>query len=661
MSNGFSWSNVLSELDEHPIVDLEAPAPEERRKSVRKPAFLVPKPSQMTGFVQEENDVEIKRTAVVDEEDLPPDSAKRLQKGNPFLGEMLVANKLIGQEELDRALEVQRTTPGPLGRILVKLGYISETLLLRALAAQMGISPWQLEKDPPTAEAMDLLPLEVCEQSQMLPVAVKGDLLVLAMKNPMDVQAIDLARNLSKHRIETVLANEDRLANLIARALGKAAPVTSIDSLVTQALDEAGPRTKHARDDNQLGEIDTRPVVGMVNQVLTEAIRGGVSDVHIEPRFNRVEVRFRMDGQMQLVRELPLELMPMLAARLKIMSELDIVETRLPQDGHITVKLDGRTIDLRISVCPNFHGPRIVLRILDRAMSLKKLDDLGFTNDNCELFKSLVDKPYGLFLVTGPTGSGKTTTLYAALGELNNGKNTILTCEDPVEYDIDGIGQSQVNEKVGLTFAKQLRALLRQDPDVILVGEIRDSETAETAIRASITGHMVLSTLHCNNAPGAIPRLLDMKIDPFLLSTSIVGIMSQRLVRVLCTDCRTKRPVSDHDRRLSQAYMGGDGLSHEWTGAGCPNCNGNGFKGRRAVHEIMPVTGSVSDVIAKRGTVEELHAAALPYGYKTLQEAVLQLVQSGITSFAEARRMIFFDEALAKAQVIEAPRMLAAS
>jgi len=650
MSNGFSWSNVLSSLDDNHVVDLEAPIVlEERRKAPRKPAFEVPKPRLMTGFVQEEPEVEIKRTAIAEEAEEGAEELKAASKGNPYLGEMLVANKLIAQEELDRALQVQCDNPAPLGRILVRLGYISETLLLRALAAQMGVSPWQLEKQPPTPEAIALMPLEVCEQHQMLPVSVKGDLLVLAMKNPMDVQAIDLARNLSKHRIETVLPNEDRLLNAIAKAMGKETPTASIDNLVTQALDEVSPRQRMmVRDDNHLGEIDTRPVVGMVNQVLSDAIRSGVSDVHIEPRHNRLEVRYRLDGQMNLVRELPAELTPMIAARLKIMSELDIVETRLPQDGHITVKLDGRTVDIRISVCPNFHGPRIVLRILDRAMSLKKLDDLGFTPHNLELFRGLVDKPYGLFLVTGPTGSGKTTTLYAALGELNDGKNTILTCEDPVEYDIDGIGQSQVNEKVGLTFAKQLRALLRQDPDVILVGEIRDSETADTAIRASITGHMVLSTLHCNNAPGAIPRLLDMDIDPFLLSTSLVGVMSQRLVRILCPDCRVRRELNAHDNRLTQAYMG-EGFTHEWTAPGCPKCKGNGFKGRRAVHEIMPVTGAVSDVIAKRGTVEELHAAAVPYGFRSLQGAVLELVKGGVTSLAEARRMIFFDESLATA------------
>ncbi len=653
MANEFSWSEVLSSRDgELEIIDLDAAPSVVPKPAQKRVVHHVEPPRLMTGFVTQEP-VEIKRTAIIDGDGEHEEATNRPKKANPFLGEMLVANRLISQEDLERALEMQRKEPMPIGRVLIKLGLINEGLLLRALAAQMGIGAWHLEKDPPSPAAMSVVPLDVCEKYQMLPVAIRGNILVLAMRNPMDVEAIDLARNMSKMRIETVLANEDRLNQIILKAEGKTAPANSIESLVSQALEESTPRSSTAKFETQLTELDTAPVVGMVNQVLTDAIRTGVSDIHIEPRHNRVEIRYRIDGQMNKVRELPLELMPMIAARLKIMSELDIVESRIPQDGHIGVKLDGRTIDLRISVIPNFHGPRIVLRILDRAMSLKKLDDLGFSAHNLELFRSLVDKPYGLFLVTGPTGSGKTTTLYAALGEMMTGKNTILTCEDPVEYDIDGVGQSQVNEKVGLTFAKQLKAILRQDPDVILVGEIRDSETAETAMRASMTGHMVLSTLHCNNAPGAIPRLLDMKIDPFLLSTSLVGVMSQRLVRVLCPECRTRRNVSDHDRRLIEAYTDKDAPATEWTSVGCSACSGNGFKGRRAVHEIMPVTAAVSDVIAKHGTVDELAAVALPYGYRTLQRTVLDLVANGTTSLTEARRVIFFDDALAMAKTAD--------
>lgn len=575
---------------------------------------------------------------------LPDESIRRLKAGVPHLAEMLVANRLITPEQRELALQEQAQKPAPMGQILVKLGFISESLLVRALSAQMGVSPWFLDKEGPAPEAIALLPGELCEKYELLPVAVKGDVLVIAMRHPMDVEAIDLAHNVSKRRIEVVYANEERLIKGIKAAYGAGRGTAIIDNLVTQAMDEATPR-RGARDTNHLTEIETRPVVGMVNTILSDAIRMGASDIHIEPRSDRMDVRYRVDGQMHLVRELPSELIPMLAARIKIMAELDIVENRIPQDGHIKVVLDGREVDLRVSVLPNFHGPRIVLRVLDKTMSLKKLEDLGFTQNNLTLFRSLVEKPYGVFLVTGPTGSGKTTTLYAALAEMNDGTSTILTCEDPVEYDIDGIGQSQVNEKVGLTFAKQLKAILRQDPDTVLVGEIRDAETAETAVRASITGHMVLSTLHCNNAPGAIPRLKDMGVDPFLLSTSLVGVMSQRLARILCPHCRKKQPAGEMLQNLWSIYLGGTPPEYEWLPVGCKECHGTGYKGRRAIHEIMPVTKEVAEVIARHGTTEDLHEAAVPFGYVTLQEAALEVVEAGTTSLAEARRVIFFDDA----------------
>lgn len=575
---------------------------------------------------------------------LPEDSIRRLKAGVPHLAEMLVANRLITPEQRDLALKEQSSKPAPMGQILVRMGFISESLLVRALSAQMGVSPWFLDKDAPSPEALALLPGELCEHHEMLPVAVKGDMLVVAMRHPMDVEAIDLAHNVSKRRIEVVYANEERLLKAIKVAYGAGRGAALIDNLVTQAMDEATPR-RAGRDTTYLTEVETRPVVGMVNTILSDAIRMGASDIHIEPRHDRMDVRYRIDGQMHLVRELPFELVPMLAARIKIMAELDIVENRLPQDGHIKVVLDGREVDLRVSVLPNFHGPRIVLRVLDKTMSLKKLEDLGFTPGNLSLFRSLVEKPYGVFLVTGPTGSGKTTTLYAALAEMNDGSATILTCEDPVEYDIDGIGQSQVNEKVGLTFAKQLKAILRQDPDTVLVGEIRDAETAETAVRASITGHMVLSTLHCNNAPGAIPRLKDMGIDPFLLSTSLVGVMSQRLARVLCVHCRKRQEASEQFRNLWASYLGTGAPEWEWIPVGCKECHGTGYKGRRAIHEVMPVTKEVAEVISRQGTIEDLHEAATPFGYVTLQEAALAVVSEGTTSLAEARRVIFFDDA----------------
>ncbi|HCE01337.1 MAG TPA: type II secretion system protein GspE, partial [Armatimonadetes bacterium] len=380
------------------------------------------------------------------------------------MGELLLAHRLITQEQLDQALALQRERPGSLGSILVSLGFITEDLLLQALAAQHGVSAWRLERDAPKAAAVAKVPEHICRTYQVLPVEVRGDLLVLAMRNPYDLDAIDAVRNVTGMRVEPVLAQEDRLANAIERTFSARAQA-NMDGYVERALEEFKPQDERARKAT-LTEEDTRPVVGLVNQILIDAIRMGASDIHIEPRADRVDLRYRIDGELHPIRTIPQGLMPMLTTRLKILAELDIVESRLPQDGRISVEVDGREVDLRVSVLPNYHGQRIVLRILDKSVTLKKLDELGFSPQNLRLFRNLIHKPYGMILVTGPTGSGKTTTLYAALREVQKKTNNIMTCEDPVEYDIDGINQSQVFEKVGLTFAMQLRAILRQDPDV---------------------------------------------------------------------------------------------------------------------------------------------------------------------------------------------------
>lgn len=555
------------------------------------------------------------------------------------LGELLVTQKLITQDELDSALEIQMETSAALGSILISLGYISEDMLLRVLAAQMGVSPWNLEKEPPQEEPLKLLKKEVCEKHQMLPVREQGEHLTLAMKNPLDVEAIDLARNLTKKRIIPVLANPERLARAIEENVIDSKQST-IDTLVSEAIKEHGSAKPKKREKQILTEAETRPVVGVVNQVLSQAIRLGASDIHIEPRGNRLEVRYRVDGRLRKVRDLPLDVMPMLTARLKIMSELDIVETRMPQDGRTTVGIDGRNVDMRVSVLPNYNGQRVVLRLLDRAASLYKLESLGFSNSQLMMFRSLIERPYGMILVTGPTGSGKTTTLYAALNEIKEVATNIMTAEDPVEFDIDGISQSQVNEKIGLTFPSVLRSILRQDPDVVFVGEIRDKETAETAIRASLTGHLVLSTLHCNDAPGAIPRLLDMGVEPYLLSTSLIGVTAQRLLRTICPHCKEQAP----DSYVLNAMAAGFGMSadEQWIGKGCPKCQQTGYKGRIAVQEILPVGPEVSEAIAEQKGIETIRFLGGKIGYEPLQLDAMRRVVEGLTTLEEARRQVSF-------------------
>jgi len=558
------------------------------------------------------------------------------------LGEYLVNHKLITPEQFKDALVAVSRSNLPLPQVLVAMRFISEDKLLRVMAAQIGVSSWFIEKDPPSSDALGYIPPELCEKHQILPVQIRGDLLVLAMRNPLDLATIELAREVSGKRIEPVLASADRLVRAIERAAIRVRDEgENTDGLVAQALSNASGEA-NSKATNLLTEEDTRPVVGLVNQILSDAIRMGASDIHIEPRNNRVDVRFRLDGELQRVKELPSDLMPMLATRLKIMSELDIVESRVPQDGHMAVQLDGREVDVRISMIPNAHGQRFVLRILDKCFSLRKLSELGMNERNLAMFRSLIAKPYGMVLVTGPTGSGKTTTLYGALREIMKATNNIMTCEDPIEYDIDGINQAQVNEKVGLTFAAQLRAVLRQDPDVILVGEIRDRETADTAIRAALTGHLVLSTLHCNDSPSAVPRLLDMAIDPFLLSTCLIGVTSQRLVRQLCPHCR-QIDQSPEDAEVLEAAFGEGEWPPIYKAKGCPICFGTGYRGRIGVHELLPVTPEVASSIASRRPMPEVRAVASKFGYEPLQVDAMRRVLEGRTSLAEAKRQVFFE------------------
>jgi len=564
--------------------------------------------------------------------------------GKTRLTEALVQNRVITQEQLEQALNLQRFRREPLGRILVEQGFVSEERLLQVSAMLKGVGCWDLECQPPEPDAVSLLPASMCRNHRILPLQVQGERLLLGMRDPSDLAVIDMVRDLTRMRIEPLLVAEDRLARAIDEIYGERTAVDgdSVDRLVVQAMGELSPESGDEPADPGISEAEMRPVVGLVNQILIEAIRQGATDVHIEPRRGRVDVRYRLDGQLRKVRELPGALLRTIVARIKILAVLDIVEYRVPQDGRITVKVDNRTVDIRVSVLPNYHGQRIVLRILDKSIALRQLDELGLSDHNLGLFREMIRKPYGLILVTGPTGSGKTTTLYAAINHVKDIANNIMTCEDPVEYDIDGINQSQVNEKVGLTFAAQLRAILRQDPDVILVGEIRDKETADTAIRAALTGHLVLSTLHCNDAPSAVPRLMDMGVQPFLLSTALIGVMGQRLVRLLCPQCRVQYTPSIDEQALIEQVTGERAYAL-WRPGGCAHCDQTGYRGRSAVHEILPVTPEIQRLIASCEPVETVRTAALRNHYRPMQADALDRVLAGQTALAEVQRQVFYE------------------
>lgn len=558
------------------------------------------------------------------------------------LGRVLLAHHLVTEEQLREAMLAAEELGAPLESVLVQRGHVGEEQILQALAAMRGVMTWDPATEEPEPEALAKVPAAVCRRHIVLPIRVSGTLLTLAMANTEDMGAVEAVRRASGLRVEPRAAAERKLRAAINRYYGQETGGGTLGALVEEAQKELGHRMRVRRDVESLTEEDTRPVVGLVNHLLTEAIRMGASDVHIEPKENRVDVRMRLDGEMQKCHEIPAVLLPPLATRLRIMADLDIVDWRMPQDGRMSVNLDGRRVDVRVSVLPSLRGPRIVLRILDRALTLMDLADLGMQPTKLAMFRSMISRPYGLLLVTGPTGSGKTTTLYAALRELKATGKNIMTAEDPVEYELEGVSQSQVNEKIGLTFAAQLRAILRQDPDVVLVGEIRDGETAETAIRAALTGHLVLSTLHCTDAPGAIPRLLDMGVNPYLLSTSLIGVTAQRLIRTLCNEC-SEAAEGGRDVETLAAVIGESLLGRLRKPVGCEVCFNTGYRGRAAVHEILPVSPAVASAIANREPLPVLRDMAAGFGYEPLQVDAIRRVLAGETTLEEAKRTIAFD------------------
>ncbi len=563
------------------------------------------------------------------------------------IGELLQELGLVSEADLNEALKTQKDTKRPLGKTLVEMGIISDRLLLKVLAAQKDVIPWYFD-DALEPDLLSLLEPEFCLRCQVLPVRQLGTTLTLVMRNPSDVDTIDFVQHTTGLRVEPALGEEETLAKKIEEGYSRDARShrAHVDALVQEAFKSSDIKVSHIEDSKSASAIEeeTRPVTAIVQKLIAEAIKMRASDIHMEPTLHDLQVRYRIDGRLHKVNSVPREIQPMIAARVKIMAELDPVEWRIPQDGRISFEHDRRVVDLRVSVLPSFYGSRIVMRLLDRSAGVKSLDDIGFSSNNLSIFKTLIMRPYGLFLVTGPTGSGKTTSLYAALNEVKDDETNIITCEDPVEYNLDGISQSQVNTKIGLTFAAQLRSILRQDPDVVLVGEIRDHETAETAIRASMTGHLVFSTLHCNDAPSAIPRLLDMNIDPFLLSTSLIGVMGQRLIRRICPDCGTAYKPTQDETIILERTFGLVGVDKLYKGTGCVKCAHTGFKGRFAVHEIMPVTQEISSYIADRASTEKLGEISRFYGYRTMQEDTLERVLAGQTTLKEAQRLLAFDD-----------------
>lgn len=551
------------------------------------------------------------------------------------LGEILISEGVLTEQQLMDAIDQQRMRGQTLGRTLIELGMLSEPQLVRALATQVGMEFVELTSFPIDRNAVAMVPETVCRRHTALPIAVQDGILKVAMSNPANVVAVDDIRAITKlHVVPVVAAHEDVLA-AIDRYCRPDAELESLQG-------EMGAEELDSFDMSQVGSNveDDAPIVRFVNLIITQAIQDRASDIHIEPAENELRIRYRIDGVLHEMQRAHKSSQNGVISRIKIMSDIDIAERRKPQDGRLSVTHQGRKIDLRVATLPTVWGEKVVMRILDNSTATLDLEDLGIRPRNLEIYAQSFTKPYGMILVTGPTGSGKSTTLYATLNQISRPEINVITVEDPVEYRIAGINQVQVNVKAGLTFAGALRSILRSDPDVVLLGEIRDGETAQIAVEAALTGHLVLSTLHTNDAPSAITRLTEMDIEPFLVGSALDCVVAQRLARRLCTSCASSRdvPTSELPERFRGSIKTASVTLFEPTG--CPLCSNTGYRGRLALHEIMLVTEEIERLAVARASSAEITRTAIAGGMETLMMDGWAKVLDGLTSLEELLRVV---------------------
>jgi len=560
--------------------------------------------------------------------------------GSGRLGELLLREKLITPLQLQEAIEEQRAGGGRLGYQLTKMGFIEENELTAFLSKQYGVPSIDLSEFDIEPDIIKLIPKEVVLKHQVIPINRTGSTLIVAMADPSNIFAIDDIKFLTGYNVEVVVASEEAVEAAVEKYY--TSNVTFDDVMLDFDEDEVDL----VDADEDINELDLEksagdaPVIKLVNLILLDAIRKGASDIHVEPFEKQLRVRYRIDGMLYDVMKPPVKLKHAITSRIKIMSQLDIAERRLPQDGRIKLKMGkNKEMDFRVSVLPVLWGEKIVLRLLDKSNLQLDMTKLGFEEKILETFRKAILTPYGMILVTGPTGSGKTTTLYSVLSELNRSDTNICTAEDPVEYNLYGINQVQMHDDIGLNFSSSLRSFLRQDPDIILVGEIRDFETAEIAIKAALTGHLVLSTLHTNDAPSSISRLLNMGIEPFLVAASVVLIAAQRLCRKLCQDCL--EPIDVPAQVLLDLGLHPDEVDEVTVhrGAGCRACNSSGYRGRIAVYEIMMMSDEIREFVLNGASTLELKREAVRQGMQTLRMSALNKLKEGVTSLDEVGRM----------------------
>ncbi|MBU1087425.1 MAG: Flp pilus assembly complex ATPase component TadA [Candidatus Omnitrophica bacterium] len=549
-----------------------------------------------------------------------------------LLGEYLVDQGLVSEEQIQLALEEQKKAGSRLGQTLIDLGYLSEEKMIIALARQLDLAHIDISSYNLKLEVVNLIPEKIARRYELIAIDKMGDSLTIAMADPLNVFAIDEVSQLTRSRIDPVICSRTKLLKIFDKAYNQAAASDPEESIVS-----TDKYTRHQAEDKEAAVLGGAEIIDLVNEILQMSVKARATDIHIEPDEQEIRIRCRIDGFLMEMKTYPKEVQLPIISRIKVVSGLDISEKRIPQDGRFKFVFEGREIDLRVSTLPTVLGEKIVLRVLDKSMVVVEMDKLGFLPENLAQLQNLIHRPYGMLLVTGPTSSGKTTTLYSALNTINTIEKNILTVEDPVEYRLKMINQVQINPRAGLTFAAGLRSFLRQDPNVIMIGEIRDLETAEIAVQSALTGHLVLSTIHTNNAPSTITRLIDMKIDAFLVASAVTGILAQRLIRTICPACKQGfKPDEDVLRGLNLEHKA-EGYTF-YKGAGCDSCGGTGYKGRIGIYELMIVNNAIRELILKHASTSELTQVAKKHGMKTLREDGFQKVLNGVTTVEEVLR-----------------------
>lgn len=565
------------------------------------------------------------------------------------LGEVLLEQELITQDQLKECIVIQRQSGNSMASILVEKGYLDEEDLVVTLSEQLGIPHIRVAHYNIPQEVLDEVPETLARQYQMLPVSVTGDVLTLAMSDPLNIMALDDLRMLTSYEIEPVVAVQSELMETIEKHYGAGKKGEELyNELIGDGEEENVDLIEEEEDVGDISQLksdaEDAPVIRLVNLILLKALEAGASDIHVEPFEKVLRVRYRVDGKLEETKNPPRSVFSALVSRVKIMANLDIAEHRLPQDGRFRIKFKGREIDFRTAILPTYYGEKIVMRVLDKGSLTLDLDKLGFEQQPMEAFKEALLLPYGMLLMTGPTGSGKTTTLYSALHKLNKITENVVTVEDPVEYELFGVNQVQTHADIGFTFAVALRQILRQDPDVVMVGEIRDEETADTAVKAALTGHLVLSTLHTNDAASVFTRLTDMNLEPFLIQSSVALAAAQRLPRRVCADC--KEPIKVPDEVLERVQFRSDTYDDTPTfvrGRGCSKCKDTGYKGRVAVIEAMTNYSELEKLILARATSGQLKEVAIECGMRTLRQNALAKAAKGISTIEEVLRITAAD------------------